>query len=103
MITDILEENVVQPLLVSTSAIKLAAETVRSILKIDDIVSCTHHQPKRTHFISLPLVMKLLSLSLSSSPGECPIVHHNCITHIPLYAVVIVTSVLEYDHGEPDL
>ena len=39
MITDILEENVVQPLLVSTSAIKLAAETVRSILKIDDIVS----------------------------------------------------------------
>ena len=39
MITDILEENVVQPLLVSTSAIKLAAETVRSVLKIDDIVS----------------------------------------------------------------
>ena len=28
-----------QPLLVSTSAIHLAAETVRSILKIDDIVS----------------------------------------------------------------
>ena len=38
-ITDILEENVVQPLLVSTSAIQLASETVRSILKIDDIVS----------------------------------------------------------------
>ena len=38
-ITDILEENVVQPLLVSTSAIKLAAETVRSIMKVDDIVS----------------------------------------------------------------
>lgn len=38
-ITDILEENVVQPLLVSTSAISLASETVRSILKIDDIVS----------------------------------------------------------------
>ena len=42
-ITDILEENVVQPLLVSTSAIRLATETVRSILKIDDIVSrCAH-------------------------------------------------------------
>ena len=44
--TDILEENVVQPLLVSTSAIKLAAETVRSIMKVDDIVSfagtCDH-------------------------------------------------------------
>ena len=39
-ITDILEENVLQPLLVSTSAIRLASETVRSILKIDDIVSC---------------------------------------------------------------
>lgn len=39
VITDILEENVVQPLLVSTSAIQLASETVRSILKIDDIVS----------------------------------------------------------------
>ena len=38
-ITDILEENVLQPLLVSTSAIRLASETVRSILKIDDIVS----------------------------------------------------------------
>jgi T-complex protein 1 subunit delta len=31
-------EQVVQPLLVSTSAISLAAETVRMILKIDDIV-----------------------------------------------------------------
>ncbi|XP_074601884.1 chaperonin containing TCP1 subunit 4 [Brevipalpus obovatus] len=39
MVTNILEENVLQPLLVSASAIKLAAETVRSILKIDDIVS----------------------------------------------------------------
>ena len=38
-ITDILEENVVQPLLVSSSAIRLATETVRSIMKIDDIVS----------------------------------------------------------------
>ena len=41
-ITDILEENVVQPLLVSTSAIKLAAETVRSIMKVDDIVRYTY-------------------------------------------------------------
>nr|CAI5821476.1 unnamed protein product [Callosobruchus analis] len=38
-ITDILEENVVQPLMVSTSALSLATETVRSILKIDDIVN----------------------------------------------------------------
>jgi T-complex protein 1 subunit delta len=38
-ITDILEENVVQPLLVSTSAISLASETVRCILKIDDMVT----------------------------------------------------------------
>eukprot|EP00914_Ancora_sagittata_P030869 GHVO01062262.1.p1 GENE.GHVO01062262.1~~GHVO01062262.1.p1 ORF type:complete len:281 (+),score=37.81 GHVO01062262.1:690-1532(+) len=38
-ITNILEENVVQPLLVSTSAVHLATETVRSILKIDDIVN----------------------------------------------------------------
>lgn len=42
-ITNILEENVVQPLLVSTSAIHLATETVKSIMKIDDIVSnCTY-------------------------------------------------------------
>merc|ERR1711879_1029754 len=32
-------KNVVQPLLVSTSSITLASETVRSILKIDDIVN----------------------------------------------------------------
>lgn len=38
-ITDMLEENVVQPLLVSSSAMRLATETVRSIMKIDDIVS----------------------------------------------------------------
>lgn len=38
-ITNILEENVVQPLLVSTSAITLATECVRMILKIDDIVT----------------------------------------------------------------
>lgn len=38
-ITNILEENVIQPLLVSTSAMELAAETVKMILKIDDLVS----------------------------------------------------------------
>lgn len=38
-ITNILEENVVQPLLVTVSIINFATETVRSILKIDDIVS----------------------------------------------------------------
>jgi len=38
-ITDILAENVVQPLLVSTASITLATETVRSILKIDDIIN----------------------------------------------------------------
>ncbi|VEL40119.1 unnamed protein product [Protopolystoma xenopodis] len=37
-ISDILSENVMQPLLVSSNAISLAAETVRSILKIDDVV-----------------------------------------------------------------
>jgi len=38
-ISDMADENVVQPLLVSISAINLATETVRSILKIDDIVN----------------------------------------------------------------
>jgi T-complex protein 1 subunit delta len=38
-ITNILEENVVQPLLVSTSAMTLATECVRMLLKIDDIVT----------------------------------------------------------------
>jgi len=39
-ITNILEENVVQPVLVCTTAIGQATETVRAILKIDDIVQC---------------------------------------------------------------
>lgn len=39
IVTDIKEENVLQPLLVTSYAIKQAAECVRSILKIDDIVS----------------------------------------------------------------
>ncbi|XP_078034598.1 chaperonin containing TCP1 subunit 4 [Augochlora pura] len=38
-ITNIIDENVIQPILVSISAIKLATETVRCILKIDDIVN----------------------------------------------------------------
>jgi T-complex protein 1 subunit delta len=37
-ITNILEENVIQPLLVNLSALGLATETVRMVLKIDDIV-----------------------------------------------------------------
>ena len=39
-VSNILEESVIQPLLVSTSALELATETVRLILKIDDIVVC---------------------------------------------------------------
>ena len=35
-ITNILEENVLQPLLVNTSAIELATETVSLLLRIDD-------------------------------------------------------------------
>ena len=37
-ITDMLQEAVVQPLLVTSSALGLASECVRMILKIDDIV-----------------------------------------------------------------
>ena len=37
LITDILEENVLQPLLVSTSSIALATETVRMILKVREV------------------------------------------------------------------
>ena len=37
-VSNIVDENVLQPLLVSESAITLAAETVRAIMKIDDIV-----------------------------------------------------------------
>ena len=37
-ISDMREENVVQPLLVSTSALELATECVRMILKIDGVV-----------------------------------------------------------------
>jgi T-complex protein 1 subunit delta len=37
-ITDMLEANVLQPLLVNTSAITLATECVCMILKIDDVV-----------------------------------------------------------------
>ncbi|KAL7409965.1 chaperonin Cpn60/TCP-1 family [Mrakia frigida] len=39
IISNILEENVLQPLLVSTSAIELATETVCLLLRVDDFVS----------------------------------------------------------------
>jgi len=38
-ITDIREEGVLQPLLVSVSSLNLATECVRMLLKIDDIVA----------------------------------------------------------------
>jgi len=38
-VTTMVDENVLQPLLVSTSAINLATETCRMILKIDDIIA----------------------------------------------------------------
>lgn len=38
LISNILDEDVVQPLLVSTSAIELSTETVCLLLKIDDYV-----------------------------------------------------------------
>lgn len=38
LISNILEEDVVQPLLVTTSAVELATETVCLLLKIDDYV-----------------------------------------------------------------
>ena len=37
-VTNMRDENVVQPMLVTSSAITLATETVRMLLKIDDIV-----------------------------------------------------------------
>lgn len=37
-VADMVEENVIQPLLVTSSALQLASECVRMILKIDDIV-----------------------------------------------------------------
>ena len=38
MVANMQEENVIQPLLVSSSAVRLATETIALILKIDDIV-----------------------------------------------------------------
>jgi T-complex protein 1 subunit delta len=39
-ITNMFDEHVIQPSLVTSSALKLATEVVRLILKIDDIVIC---------------------------------------------------------------
>ena len=65
MITDILEENVVQPLLVSTSAVRLAAETVRSIMKIDDIVSETYTS------VALKQIVSISSFLNRSTLDDC--------------------------------
>jgi len=42
-ISNMVTENVLQPLLVSTSAINLAAECVKMLLKIDDLVLGSMH------------------------------------------------------------
>ena len=38
MISDMINENIIQPALVTSSALTLATECVRMILKIDDVV-----------------------------------------------------------------
>jgi len=45
-ITDMVDSNVVQPLLVTLSALTLATECVRQILKIDDIVRSSPTTPR---------------------------------------------------------
>ena len=55
IISNILDEKVVQPLLVSTSALELATETVALILKIDDIqVSLLDRRRGRADVYSSP-------------------------------------------------
>lgn len=69
-ITNILEESVVQPLLVSTSAITLASETVRSILKIDDIVStlfCMFMDLTCMSYLEIFLLLEDLTLLMSKT------------------------------------
>ena len=39
-VTNMFDENVIQPSLVTLSALKLATEVTRMILKIDDVVIC---------------------------------------------------------------
>jgi len=40
VVDDIMKSNVIQPALVTVSALTLATECVRMILKIDDLVLC---------------------------------------------------------------
>jgi len=55
IISDITEENVVQPLLVSLSAIALATETVRMILKVSAFLpQSSARSPSHTASLSLP-------------------------------------------------
>ncbi|EAU88477.2 t-complex protein 1 [Coprinopsis cinerea okayama7 len=51
LISNILEEDVVQPLLVTTSAIELATETVCLLLKIDDYVQAPLHIEDSSYFM----------------------------------------------------
>uniref|UniRef100_A0A8B9JX86 T-complex protein 1 subunit delta n=1 Tax=Astyanax mexicanus TaxID=7994 RepID=A0A8B9JX86_ASTMX len=64
-ISNILEELVVQPLLVSISALTLATETVRSILKIDDVVSSNINSE---YFIALLLADSFIQSKLIVVP-----------------------------------
>ena len=70
----------VQPLLVSTSAIDLAAETVRSILKIDDIVSLLVklYESSNTDQVILTLPRSGVNLTLLSLLMHYFIIHYKC-------------------------
>lgn len=85
-ITDILAENVVQPLLVSTSAITLASELVRSILKIDDIVS-----------IYSFLIVECESSSLSSFRCRLTLFHKSL--HYKRHYCIGLISFVKFQHA----
>jgi len=75
-ITNILEENVLQPLLVNTSAIELATETVSLLLRIDGASRCGEAQRCRTDACPRRLPPHALSvLRLGRTTGDCVFGH----------------------------
>lgn len=65
------EENVVQPLLVTSSTMQLATECVRMILKIDDIVREFSCCPTFAALMKNVAYMRMMILSCCLPPEQC--------------------------------
>ena len=101
-ITNMLEENIVQPLLVTSSALTLACECVRMILKVRPLWLCRLVQPHMYRSVKIAIIdasaerrflhARRSTTSYRASEAVCPAKCQCCVARPALVVVAIRPS-----------